>query len=129
MGRMIGIDLGTTNSVAAIMDGPQPRVLENREARSQTRSVVGLKRRRSKSGETSSEVLVGDAAVDNWPLAPKDTIVSIKRLMGRGAGDPELEHVKRWALLRGRRAARRHARQRARDDGRPASSRRSRSRP
>jgi molecular chaperone DnaK (HSP70) len=95
---MIGIDLGTTNSVAAIMDGPQPRVLENREARTQTRSVVGLKKRKGKGGESLTEVLVGDAAVDNWPLAPKDTVFSVKRLMGRGAADAEVQRVRSWAL-------------------------------
>ena len=46
MGRIIGIDLGTTNSVAAIVDGPRPRVLDSREGPPQIRSMVSLRRRR-----------------------------------------------------------------------------------
>src|SRR5262245_30305135 len=98
MGRMIGIDLGTTNSVVAICDGPQPRIIDNRAAKSQTRSVVGLKRRKSKGVESEPEILVGDAALDNWPLAPRDTIISIKRLMGRAVADPEVERVRSSSL-------------------------------
>ena len=96
MGKMVGIDLGTTNSVVAIVDGPQPRVLDNRDAKSQTRSIVSLKKRKSKAG-TEEELLVGDVALENWPMAPRDTIVSIKRLMGRSARDPDVERVKEWA--------------------------------
>lgn len=94
MGKIIGIDLGTTNSAVAIVDGPQPRILDNKEAKPQTRSVVGLKKRKGKGGDGRTEVLVGDAAVDNWPLAPKDTIVSVKRLMGRGVADEEVQRIR-----------------------------------
>jgi molecular chaperone DnaK (HSP70) len=96
MGRLVGIDLGTTNSVVAVMEKGRPQVLESRENRPQTRSVVGLKRRRD-PGAGSGEILVGDAAVDNWPLAPRDTIFSIKRLMGRGVGDDEVQRIRQWA--------------------------------
>lgn len=99
MGKVVGIDLGTTNSVVAIVDGPVPRVLDNKEAKSQTRSVVGLKRRKSMKGGASEEILIGDPALDNWPFATKDTIISVKRLMGRGMNDPEVEKVKRSALF------------------------------
>lgn len=95
MGRLIGIDLGTTNSVAAIVDGPQPRVLENREARTQTRSAVGMRKKKTAGGGAEQQVLVGDAAIDNWPLAPNDTIVSIKRLMGRSVDDPQVKRLAR----------------------------------
>ena len=99
MGKLIGIDLGTTNSVvAAVYDGSQPRILENKEIKPQTRSVVGLKKRRGKAKDGEEELLVGDAALDNWPLAPKDTILSIKRLMGRAVSDPEVQKVREWAL-------------------------------
>ncbi len=99
MGRMIGIDLGTTNSVVAVLDGPRPRVLDNRENKPQTRSVVSLKKRRGKkAGGDGEEILIGDPALDNWPMAPKDTIVSIKRLMGRGVNDREVQKVREWAL-------------------------------
>lgn len=98
MTKMIGIDLGTTNTVVAVMDGPRPRVLDSREGKPQIRSVVGLKRRKSKRDEAASEeILVGDAAVDNWGFAPRDTIVSIKRLMGRGIADDEVQKVSQWA--------------------------------
>src|SRR5207244_10224371 len=43
--------------------------------------------------------LVGDTALDNWPYAPKDTIVSVKRLMGRGIGDDEVQKVRKNALF------------------------------
>lgn len=94
MGRLVGIDLGTTNSVVAFMDGPEPRVIDI-ESKPQMPSVVGLKRRRRAAAEP--EILVGQVALEHWSMAPGDTIVSIKRLMGRGAGDPEVERVKRWA--------------------------------
>ena len=92
MGRMIGIDLGTTNSVVAVIDGPQPRVLDNRDGKPQTPSVVGL--RRAKKTGTEDELLVGEAALDNFPAAPNDTIISIKRLMGRGFRDPEVTRMR-----------------------------------
>jgi len=90
MGRFIGIDFGTTNTVVAICDGSQTRVLDNREGRPETPSVVGLRRRKG-GGE---EILVGDMALANLPMAPEDTISSIKRLMGRGLADPEVQKVR-----------------------------------
>ena len=93
MGRAIGIDLGTTYSVAAVLREGEATILHNREARPQTRSIVGLKRRR-----TGDEILVGDVALANWPLAPKDTIISVKRLIGRGMADAEVTRVKHWCL-------------------------------
>jgi len=101
MAKMVGIDLGTTNTVVAVMDGPRPRVLDSREGKPQIRSVVGLKRKRGKKDEAAvEEVLVGDAAVDNWGFAPRDTIVSIKRLMGRGVNDEEVQRVSQWAQFK-----------------------------
>jgi molecular chaperone DnaK len=96
MGRLVGIDLGTTNSVVAVMKGPDPEVVENWDAMSLTRSVVGLKRKRGRA-EGSGEILVGAAAIDNAVVAPADTIISIKRLMGRGFGDPEVQRIQQWA--------------------------------
>ena len=98
MAKMIGIDLGTTNSVAAIVDGPAPRVLDNKEARTQTRSVVGLKKPKARKAEEGGEILVGEIALDNWPFMPADTIISIKRLMGRGSADPEVQKVRERVL-------------------------------
>ncbi|MCZ7647475.1 MAG: Hsp70 family protein [Planctomycetota bacterium] len=92
MGRKIGIDLGTTNSVVAVVDGPRPKVLDNREGKPMTRSVVSLKKRR---GGAETELIVGDVAMDNFELAPRDTIISIKRLMGRSSTDEEVAKVRR----------------------------------
>ncbi len=88
MGRMIGIDLGTTNSVVAVVDMGGTRVLQNRENEQMTRSVVGYYK---------ENFLIGTPAVNRWPAASKDTVISIKRLMGRAITDPEVEKVKEWA--------------------------------
>ncbi|MGA2076970.1 MAG: Hsp70 family protein [Terriglobia bacterium] len=93
MGRIIGIDFGTTNSVVAICDGTQSRILNNREGKPQTPSLVSLRHRKS-GADVSEDILIGDKAVDNRPMAPKDTIVSVKRLMGSAIGDPEVERVR-----------------------------------
>ncbi|HUX08864.1 MAG TPA: Hsp70 family protein [Acidobacteriota bacterium] len=93
MGIKIGIDLGTTNSAAAIVQGKQPRIIDSKEAKPQIRSVVGLRRSKRK-GEVKEQILVGDIAVDNWENSPQDTIVSIKRLMGRGVADPVIQRMK-----------------------------------
>lgn len=75
----IGIDLGTTNSVAAIDEGRGPRVLQTSFNESITPSVVSYRK---------GNLLVGRPAWNNSVLAPKDTIFSIKRLMGRSIDDP-----------------------------------------
>ena len=62
MGRAIGIDLGTTNSVAAVVDGPKARVLDSKEGKPEVRSAVSLKKRKGKKAEGKSELLVGDAS-------------------------------------------------------------------
>src|SRR4051812_39134374 len=96
MGKVIGIDLGTTNSLAAVLDGPMPRALDNREGKTLTRSVVGLFKRRGKKGEPppAPEIVLSDVALDNFPAAPRDTILSIKRLMGRAVADAEVQRVR-----------------------------------
>ncbi|MFN8547972.1 MAG: molecular chaperone DnaK [Candidatus Eisenbacteria bacterium] len=75
MGKIIGIDLGTTNSVVAVMEGGKPEVIENAEGGRTTPSVVGFK----KDGER----LVGATAKRQAVTNPKNTIYSIKRFMGR----------------------------------------------
>ncbi|MCK5652701.1 MAG: Hsp70 family protein, partial [Gemmatimonadetes bacterium] len=103
MGQMVGIDLGTTNTVIAIVDGPRPRVLHTREGKPELRSVVSLRRRRGRKNAPegdATEILVGDAAYDNWGMAPRDTVLSIKRLMGRGFSDPEIQKVQEWAQFK-----------------------------
>ena len=75
MSKILGIDLGTTNSCMAIMEGGEPQVLENSEGARTTPSIVAF----TKSGER----LVGQAAKRQAVTNPKNTIFSAKRLVGR----------------------------------------------
>jgi len=75
MGKIIGIDLGTTNSVVAVMEGGEPKVIENEEGGRTTPSVVAF----TKTGER----LVGQVAKRQAITNPENTIYSIKRFMGR----------------------------------------------
>ena len=75
MSKIIGIDLGTTNSVVAVMEGGQPVVIPNQEGGRTTPSVVGF----AKSGER----LVGQVAKRQAVTNPENTVYSIKRFMGR----------------------------------------------
>ncbi len=75
MGKIIGIDLGTTNSVVAVMEGGEPKVIANEEGGRTTPSVVGF----TKTGER----LVGQVAKRQAITNPENTIYSIKRFMGR----------------------------------------------
>ncbi|MEN3184579.1 MAG: Hsp70 family protein, partial [Atribacterota bacterium] len=81
MPKVIGIDLGTTNSVVAYLEGGQPVVIPNKEGSRLTPSVVAF----TKQGE----ILVGQLAKRQAITNPKNTIFSIKRLMGRRYDDPE----------------------------------------
>jgi molecular chaperone DnaK len=83
MAKVIGIDLGTTNSCMAVMEGGEPLVLENSEGRRVTPSVVAF----SKTGER----LVGDAAKRQAVTNSRNTIYSIKRFMGRKFNEVEEE--------------------------------------
>ena len=74
-GKVIGIDLGTTNSVVAVMEGGQPAVIVNQEGARLTPSVVGF----AKDGER----LVGQVAKRQAVTNPENTVFSIKRFMGR----------------------------------------------
>ena len=80
MGKVIGIDLGTTNSCVAIMDGSKPKVIENAEGARTTPSMVAF------SGE--NERLVGQAAKRQAVTNAEDTLFAIKRLIGRTFDDP-----------------------------------------
>src|SRR5438046_3328427 len=75
MAKVLGIDLGTTNSCMAVMEGGDPAVLENSEGSRTTPSIVAF----SKTGER----LVGQAAKRQAVTNPQNTIYSIKRFMGR----------------------------------------------
>ncbi|MEN8831098.1 MAG: molecular chaperone DnaK [Pacificibacter sp.] len=86
MAKVIGIDLGTTNSCVAIMDGSQPRVIENAEGARTTPSIVGF---------TDSERLVGQAAKRQAVTNPDNTIFAVKRLIGRRDDDKHLAKDKK----------------------------------
>ncbi|MHC4951942.1 MAG: Hsp70 family protein, partial [Planctomycetota bacterium] len=75
MGKIIGIDLGTTNSVVAVMEGSAPKVLINASGSRLTASVVGF----TEKGER----LVGQTAKHQQVTNPQNTVYSIKRFMGR----------------------------------------------
>jgi molecular chaperone DnaK len=79
MGKMIGIDLGTTNSCVAIMEGGKPKVIENSEGDRTTPSIVAF----TKDGE----VLVGQSAKRQAVTNPANTVAAVKRLIGRKFGD------------------------------------------
>ncbi len=83
MAKILGIDLGTTNSCVAIIEGGQPRVLENKEGSRTTPSVVAM----TKAGER----VVGTSAKRQAVTNPKDTVFSIKRLIGRRFDDAEVQ--------------------------------------
>ena len=82
-GKIIGIDLGTTNSVVAVMEGGQPKVLINASGARTTPSVVGF----TEKGER----LVGQPARHQQVTNPKNTVFSIKRFMGRRHDEVESE--------------------------------------
>jgi molecular chaperone DnaK len=81
MAKVIGIDLGTTNSCVAIMDGSQPRVIENAEGARTTPSIVAF---------TDDERLVGQPAKRQAVTNPENTVFGVKRLIGRRNDDPDL---------------------------------------
>ena len=81
MGKVIGIDLGTTNSCVAIMDGSQARVIENAEGARTTPSIVGF---------TEDERLVGQPAKRQAVTNPENTVFAVKRLIGRRTTDAEV---------------------------------------
>lgn len=86
MGKILGIDLGTTNSAMAIVEAGEPRVLENKEGNRTTPSIVAM----SKSGERLVGLIAKRQAVTN----PKNTIYSVKRLIGRNFDDKEIQKDK-----------------------------------
>lgn len=85
--KILGIDLGTTNSAIAVMEGGEPKIIENTEGNRTTPSVVGV----SKSGERLVGLLAKRQAVTN----PKNTVFSVKRLIGRKWADKEVGEYKK----------------------------------
>ena len=88
MAKILGIDLGTTNSAMAVMEGGDPRIIENKEGNRTTPSIVAV----SKSGDRLVGLLAKRQAVTN----PKNTLFSIKRLIGRKFTDPEIKRDAAW---------------------------------
>ncbi|HPF78059.1 MAG TPA: molecular chaperone DnaK, partial [Alphaproteobacteria bacterium] len=86
MSKVIGIDLGTTNSCVAVMDGKEPRVIENAEGARTTPSMVGF----TKDGER----LVGQPAKRQAVTNPENTVFAIKRLIGRRFKDKDVQDMK-----------------------------------
>ncbi|MFA0079463.1 molecular chaperone DnaK [Vibrio artabrorum] len=82
MGKIIGIDLGTTNSCVAVLDGDKPRVIENAEGERTTASVIAY---------TEGETLVGQPAKRQAVTNPQNTLFAIKRLIGRRFEDEEVQ--------------------------------------
>jgi molecular chaperone DnaK len=85
MAKTIGIDLGTTNSVVAVMEGGKPKVITSKEGRNTIPSVVDPEKR-----------IVGDVAKRQLITKPQEVISSVKRLMGRKFSDPVVQEVKKW---------------------------------
>src|SRR3990167_2263882 len=83
MSKILGIDLGTTNSCMAVIEGGEPKVLENKEGARTTPSMVAV----TKTGERLVGLLVKRQSVTN----PTNTLSSIKRLIGRRWGDAEVQ--------------------------------------
>ena len=83
MGKIIGIDLGTTNSCVSVMEGGKPKVIENSEGTRTTPSVVGY--------QDNGESLVGAPAKRQAVTNPKDTVYAVKRLIGRKFEEDEVQ--------------------------------------
>ena len=88
MGKVIGIDLGTTNCCVAIMEGGLPKVIPNKEGARTTPSVVAFTER--------GEKLVGQIARRQAVTNPKNTVYAVKRLIGRKYSSPEVQHARQF---------------------------------
>ncbi len=89
MAKIIGIDLGTTNSAVAVMEGGKPKVIHSQEGRNVIPSVVDPIKR-----------IVGDVAKRQMVINPKNTIFSVKRLMGRRYADESVQKDMKWLPYR-----------------------------
>lgn len=83
MGRIIGIDLGTTNSCVSVIEGNVPKVIENAEGARTTPSIVAY--------QADGEVLVGASAKRQAVTNPKNTLYAVKRLIGRKFTEKEVQ--------------------------------------
>lgn len=92
MGRIIGIDLGTTNSCVSVLDGDSAKVIENAEGGRTTPSIIAY----TDDGET----LVGQAAKRQAVTNPENTLYAIKRLIGRRFKDDVVQKTLKWCLTK-----------------------------
>ncbi len=99
MGRIIGIDLGTTNSCVAVLDGDSAKVIENAEGGRTTPSIIAY----TDDGET----LVGQAAKRQAVTNPENTLYAIKRLIGRRFKDDVVQKRHQDGALQNRRSRQR----------------------
>jgi molecular chaperone DnaK len=88
VGKMIGIDLGTTNSCVAVMEGGVPQVIPNQEGARTTPSIVGF--------TAKGERLVGQIAKRQALTNPKNTVFAVKRLIGRKSDTPQAEEARKF---------------------------------
>ncbi len=96
MGKIIGIDLGTTNSVVAVMEGGEPTVIPSAEGERLVPSVVAVNK--------NHERLIGRVARNQAVMNPENTIFSIKRFMGRRFDDAEVQRATDTRTLQGERS-------------------------
>ena len=87
MGKIIGIDLGTTNSCVAVLEGGKPSVIENAEGDRTTPSIIAY---------TDDETLVGQPAKRQSVTNPDNTLFAVKRLIGRKFSDDGCRKISRW---------------------------------
>jgi len=90
MGRIIGIDLGTTNSCVSVMEGNTTRVIENSEGAPTTPSVIAY--------QEDGEILVGAPAKRQAVTNPANTIYAVKRLIGRKFAEKEVQKARKFAV-------------------------------
>ena len=95
MSKVIGIDLGTTNSCVALMDGKEAKVIENAEGTRTTPSMVAF---------ANGERLVGQPAKRQAVTNPENTLYAIKRLVGRRFDDPITKKDKKWCPIKSSKA-------------------------
>ncbi len=88
MSKILGIDLGTTNSCMAVVEGGQPKIIENAEGARTTPSMVAISK--------NNERLIGQLAKRQAAVNPQNTLFSVKRLIGRRWDDAEVQRDKNW---------------------------------
>jgi molecular chaperone DnaK len=98
MGKIVGIDLGTTKSAIAIFENDQPKIYQNTKGKRTTPSYVALKKTKDKkTGETTQEWIVGETAKNQAIMNPLNTLYGVKRLIGRRFDEDEVKKMQTLA--------------------------------